>query len=160
MVNNYNTSISKRATDMLNVRDGQFFDNNLGNKIVPVLEINRPVVNVLASNVVINGTSATIYTTPTDKDFYLTSAQLSVIKDATSTSTACTISATVGGVTTQILTIKCLTLTAQENSISNSFYYPIKIDRGTNIVVTSTTNVANVGATGNIQGYLSDTLQY
>lgn len=160
MVNNYNTSISKRATDLLNVRDGTFFDNNLGNKIIPVIDINKPIVNVVVSASTATTGTATAYTTPTDKDFYLTGAVLSFQADATADNTSVFFTATINGVGTPIVNFRKLTTTATTQAIPITFSEPIKIDRNTNITYTSAFTVGACARSINLYGYISDTLQY
>jgi hypothetical protein len=125
-------------------------------KIVLTAECNPKLlrrINILRGVTATNSTSATIYTTPTDKDFYLTSALLSTIKDVTSTSTLERLRVVIDGVTQDILLISSLSLTAQDRTITLSLNNSIKIDRGTTITVTNSTNVANITTTALIQGY-------
>lgn len=130
----------------------------LAEKVVPVLEVNPKLLrncNIVKSTSAVNSTSGTLYTTPTNQDFYLCAAELSVIKDATATSTSSTITCTPkGGAASIILRIMGLTLTAQENSISISLRFPILLERGTTITVTNSTNVGNVSSSGTIFGYV------
>jgi len=124
--------------------------------IMPVVEIKR-ICNILKFNSAVNATTATIYTTPSDKDFYLVAAQLSVIKDATSTSGGTSIFVIIEGVSVRLLSIATLTLTAQYSNIANNFPVPIKIDRNTIITVVNSTNNANISGYGSIQGYTVET---
>lgn len=124
--------------------------------VQPVININPKDYrrcNIVRSNNAANNTSATIYTTPLDKDFYLVSSSLFVIKDITATSTSSDIRVVVEGVTNSIIAISGITLTPQANGQTISFSSPIKIDRGTNITVINSTNVANIKASGTIIGY-------
>lgn len=120
--------------------------------IQPVVEVKKKWCNVAktASN---TQTSATVYTVPSDKDFYLVTATLAVIKDATATSTASALTVTIEGTASTILRIPGITLTAQSEAITASFPIPIKVDRGTNITISNTTNVANILEFGTIIGY-------
>jgi hypothetical protein len=47
---------------------------------------------------------------------------------------------------------------ADSDATSGSFHPAIKIDRGTNIIVTSNTSASNIRVSGNIAGYTSSTL--
>ena len=116
--------------------------------------------DIIKSGQARNATTATIYTTPTDKDFYLTTALLSVIKDVTSTSTASDIAVTIGGVVVKLIVISEITLTAQTETIPQSYSFPLKIDRGTNIIIENSTNVAEINARGSITGFLFDSSVY
>ena len=118
------------------------------------------ISNIIAENSASNATSATIYTTnnnPSTQQFYLTSVTLSMIKDATSTSVESDVNITMGGVVYSILTIPSLTLTAQNQSIFQSFKQPLPIDANTAITVTNSTNNANIKANGTITGYYANT---
>jgi hypothetical protein len=138
------------------------FDNiptQIADKVIPTMEVNPKMLricNIVKDGSATNATSATIYTTPTDKDFYLVSAQMSVIKDVTATSTNSFVNAVIDGLTSTMMRIRGLTLTPQSETISISLNPPLKIDRGTNITIGNTTNVANVSASGSIVGYTTE----
>lgn len=68
MVRHNNNSITERVNKMLNQKDGDMVETQVSPLIVPVLTID-PIISVYREKV--NDYSA-IYTTPTDKDFYLT----------------------------------------------------------------------------------------
>ena len=131
----------------------------LATQIVPVMEVNPKLLrhcDVVKRNQAVNATSATIYTTPATQDFYLVSACVTLIKDATATSTFSRINAVVLGATASFCEIASLTLTAQSETVSMTFPRPIKIDRNTAITVTNTTNVGNVTAAACIVGFIVD----
>lgn len=110
---------------------------------------------IVLSNTCVNSTSSTIYTTPTDRDFYLTSAQLSMIKDAGALSTYSAINCTINGdANVRLIRVIGLATTAQTESLSISFPAPVKVDRGTAITVINSNAGANVSASGLIAGYL------
>lgn len=152
----YNPTIGEDSVRLFNLKTG----DALG-EIIPVITPVIPIVpriNIIKRASALNATSATVYTTPTDKDFYLTNACLSVIKDVTSTSTSSTITAVVDGTTVNILEIASITLTVQENTVSQK-WDGLKLDRGSNINVTNSTNVANIRASACIQGYTVETVK-
>lgn len=155
MTTHYNTTIAEDAARILNTKSSDTLPSTM-NILTPVIPITR-YCNIVRRQEAINVLTATIYTTPTDKDFYLTAATLSFIKDATSTSLSSTIRVVIEGITWQILSLAQLTLTAQSGNQSISFPFPIKIDRGTNITVQNNTNVANVATYGTIMGYTVET---
>ena len=132
--------------------------SQLANQVIPVIDVNPKHsrrVNIVKNQNALNSTSGTIYTTPSDKDFYLVGCEISVLKDATATSTNSAINAVIKGdsSSTIVAIIRGLTLTAQENSVSNNFGNGVLLERGTNITITNTTNVANISASGIIWGY-------
>jgi len=105
--------------------------NKLSDTIVPVIDINPKLLrrsNVVKSGVLTNATTSTIYTVPSDKEFYLVAAALAFIKDATATTTKIAINVTTDdGLTGDVLAVPSITLTASTGEISNSFPAPIKI---------------------------------
>lgn len=157
----FNTSIAKTFHDRMNVRDGVFIANELAqNKPVPVIEVDKPIITIVKPGSTVNSTTSTIYTTPSDKDFYLTGVNLTMIKDSTATATLMGVNVLIDATTVSILRIRGLTLTADKQTVSSNFSFPIKIDRGTNITLTSDTADANVSLSCVIFGFISDTLRY
>lgn len=128
----------------------------VNNSIQPVYEVKKKICNIVRSSTATNSTSSTIYTTPSDKDFYLSSYVLTVIKDATATSISTRISVIIDGATQVLSRIDGITLTAQAHTITLGLPIPIRIDRSTNIVVTNTTAVANVIGAATIVGYTEE----
>jgi len=133
--------------------------NQLAPAVHASIEVNPQIVKpgIIAGNGFVNQTSVTVYTTPIDQDFYLTSACIAFIKDASATSLSCYFTATINGATVAFLRCPGITLTAQSGQNSMVFPHPVKIDRGTNIGVNSSTNVANISCYGAITGFLDET---
>lgn len=125
---------------------------------IPVIEVGvKSVKNAIAANAGLsNATSATVYTCPSNQDFYLTSCILNMIKDATSTSLYVTLRVYINGQSTTLIYIPCFTLTAQTMSCNLIFPHPLKLDRGSQINVLSDTNVANIKAYGSISGFIDE----
>lgn len=156
-----NSQLSKELIDGAKIQtSAEQIPTQLAEKVVPVMEVNPKMLricNIVKRQTTTNSTSGTIYTTPTDKDFYLVSCSLNVIKDVTATSLFSTITCTIDGLATQLLMIGGFTLTVQDRGIAESFSKtPIKIDRGTNITCTNSTNVGNVTAIACIKGYTTE----
>ncbi len=123
----------------------------------PVAVINiEPIGRINAYVSAFNIANAVLYTTPSDKDFYLTNATIAVIKDVNSTSTNSYMQVVINGVNQIILSIPGITLTAQSNTLSQSFRYPLKLDRGTQVIVTGTTTTANIRTNATLQGYTEE----
>lgn len=155
MVRHNNPTISLDATRILNLK-AEGFDSEL-TKLTPVIQI-KPKTNIVRSQNCFNATSATVYTTPADKDFYLISAVLSTSKDATATSTTTSITTTIdGGSGQDILRLGLLTLTSERTAISTQFNPPIKIDRNVAITVKNETAVGNMRSVASIAGYTVET---
>jgi len=105
----------------------------LGSSINPSIEIGPKFTFIVRS---ISGTSTgaiTAYTTPTDKDFYLTFLHESFTKDATCDMVDFRTNITTEGVSRNISSIPSQTTTAESRSQNTTFSYPIKLDRGSTI---------------------------
>ena len=135
--------------------------SQLAEKVVPVMEVNPKLLRVCY---VVGGRNdsttglKTVYTTPSDRDFYLTSIHLSLIANA-----ACDIAtggvnvtATVGGASKMIIGIPIITLTAQSGNQAITFDTPIKIDRNVAITVSGTFTAGVLVRTCTITGYFVD----
>jgi len=156
-----NSSLTKEIIDGAKIAIAyDVVPSQIADKVVPTMEVNPKllrVCNIIKTDSAVNAASATIYTTPSDKDFFLTGAFLSVIKDATSTSSGTYLRVyDTNGVAIYPLYISSLTLTAQSESISENFSVPIKLGRNYTVAVLNTTNVANINATAGITGYTVD----
>lgn len=151
----YNPTISADINRILNLKGES--TSEISEEIIAVIPI-IPKCNIVRSIRAINASNVvTLFTTPTDKDFYLTNAALNFIKDASATSTVSDITVYIDGVLQTLLRIDQITLTAQTGSIAESYPIPIKIDRGTNITVEHGTAVANITTSGMIKGYTVET---
>lgn len=160
----YNSDLSKELVDGAKIQTSyDKVPNQLADKVVPVMEVNPKLFRI--SNVVrnINTTASgaqTMYTTPTDKEFYLTGLYFSIIKDAACdmASGAVTINASVDGVSRTLFGIAVLTATAQNSSITFSFPTPVKVDKGAGIVYSGTFAAGTCARTGGINGYLVENI--
>lgn len=157
MVKHNNPTIAQDSVRLFNFKTGDGL-SEINDTIVPIIPI-EPRCDIIKSASATNATSAVIYNTPADKDFYITAMSLSLIKDVTSTSASSTIAMYIDGVQTFTLGITSITLTVQSETISISLPNPIKVDRGTAITVTNTTNVANINTRGTVYGYLVETVK-
>jgi len=156
----YNSELSKELILGAKIQTSRDrIPTELAEKVIPVMEVNPKllrVANVVKGNNALNG-DVTIYTTPTDKDFYLTGASLSVVKDATATSTL-----TRYLITTEesglgsFLPIGTLTLTAESRSTSINLSTPLKLKRNTTVSITNSTTVGNIATSGSIIGFTID----
>lgn len=150
-----NTRIKNYFIDILKLNPIQdSIPDYVRQDIQPTVEVDKPFSNILRRASCINTTTATIYTTPTDKDFYLTGANISLTKDVSATSTSSAINVTIDGVTQVLTEIKGISLTVQSDCMSVSLTHPIKVDRNTAITLTNATGTANVSSVACIQGYI------
>jgi len=153
MAFHYNTAILKNLLDFFRLK-GDELPSQIDEIIVPTFDVSPPVDTILNASAN-NALSATILTTPTDRDFYMVGCYLTQWKDASSTSTVSTITGFVNGVSCQFTRISSRTLLAS-TSLSGPFVVfpnPIKMDRNTVIAVTNETNVANISSNGTIYGF-------
>jgi len=144
-----------RGNSVSNVAPGQ-----VSNDVQLVCDVNPKnyrKINVVKSGQASNSTATTLYTTPIDKDFFLTNAAISVNKDITATSIESAIVLTLeDGTSTSILNIGGITLTPQSQCMSISFNNAVKLKRNSTIVIINSSNVANILTKVNIMGYISD----
>lgn len=125
--------------------------------IQPTFEVKRRVCNRSRRGTTLsNATTATIFATPSNQDFYVVSAALSVIKDVTNLATLIRIECTCEGTTSPLCSIAGIAATPDAQTISVAINPPIKVDRNTNIVITSDDGTANIRASGIVTGYVED----
>ncbi len=154
-----NQDALKILRDSAKVQNIEPIPNQLADKIVGTWESNPMLsrrMNVLKQQTsVITGTE-TIYTTPTDKDFYLTYAQMAYAKDAVCNiaSGAISISATPDGqAASSILRLSVITATAQHDNIVIELSHPIKLARNSGLNITGTFGAGVLVRNSVIGGY-------
>ncbi len=159
----YNSELSKGIVESARLQQNRdIIPNQLAEKVVPVMEVNPQILRKskgipLLLTGLVNTTSATIFTSDSIKKTYLTGATLSMIKDATSTATDMGIQFTNADSTVcKICRMAGITLTADSKENSITFDKPIEIKRGSNIVLTSDTNVANIVLRASLFGFEID----
>lgn len=125
---------------------------------IPVVEVGlKSVKNAFVrSNFATNSTGVTIFTTSANADTYLVSAALTMIKDATATATSSSITIVYNGSTELLISIPEITLTAQTLSVNITLPHPIKLDRGSLVRITNSTNVGNISSFGSVICYLDE----
>jgi len=156
MTTHNNINLVKRFNDIFRLKS-ESAPTEVLNSFVPVVTM-QPESDIGVQNSAFNATSAVILATPLDKDFFITSAQISSVKDATATATASSVTCVRGGAIFNILAVAHLTLT-QEFSVANNaihFLTPLKVDRGTNILVSNSTAVGNIRTYGVVYGFYGE----
>lgn len=157
MVKHYNPSLVERFQRIFNFKSTDRFTDDISGPVavIPVTPISRIVRSANRST----SGSSTILTTPTDKDFYLCGAMLSIDSDVVADNTSASIVVTIDGVSNNrdIVRIEKLSLTATSRTVVQNFNPPIKIDRGTNITAASTFTVGASRLSGCIYGYTEET---
>lgn len=132
----------------------RLFDTKAGEDITQVAEFIQPVISLHPK---INIVRVNAYTTPTDKDFYLTNITLTGTHAAADTGTIVIMRAFVDGVQQTLLRLPGISLVAQEPMVISENYQtsPIKIDRGTAIDISATGTWTTTG--GTIKGFTMET---
>jgi hypothetical protein len=156
----YNSALTKEIIEGARLQQNQGgIPSEIAEKVIPVMEVNPKLLvrnDIVKYRLDNNSAGGTIYTVPTDMEFYLTNVYMSLIKDVTATSILSTITAVIDGTSgsTVILAIPGLSLTPQTLTADVTFANPIKLAAGSVIASASTTNVANIRVTNIISGYL------
>jgi len=148
----YNPSISQWLQRIFTFKSDNRVQEEVANFIQPVINI-EPSTNVVRHN---GGTgTTTIYTTPSDKDFYITACSLSAYNSGATTASHARIQATIDGVVRHLIYVTIIPSTTSANNAEMGFK-PIKIDRSTNIQIAG--DASNAGAQASIHGYTVDTM--
>jgi len=141
-------TIVQNFIEALKLQVGQPLPQESSDKLLLTFDYsNTRVTNICKTNTRTSSGSATVYTTPTEEDFFLTSATLSVVKDATcddATGQTASIAVIIGGGSQTLMAISGLVTTATAQTLSLSFNPPIKVDRASNISVSGNTYTAGL----------------
>jgi len=119
--------------------------------VYPIQKKYSDIVRSVSTNA---SAGATLLTTPSDKDFYLTALSISYVKDAASDNVLVSLTCYTGGGFRYLVTLQNPTLTASSRELTLSFPYPIKVDRGTIISVNGTFTVGTILKYGMISGFI------
>jgi len=128
---------------------------------LPVIEVGlkgSKCAQVVRGLVLTNATAGTIYTTPTDQDFYLTFASLTFKTATTGLMTQITLKVVINTLSQNILGAVnfAATGTTGPTAVFNCGNHPIKIDRGTTIEILMDAANDKDRAYGTINGYLDE----
>lgn len=127
--------------------------------IQPVYNVLRRICNIAReASRTSSGTSA-IYTTPTDRDFFLTGMHMAFQANATSDGTSLIFAFTPAGQSATTITIPKLTTTAITASLVKDFSIPIKLERGTAINITYAFAAGASTVSASITGFLNSSSQ-
>ncbi len=155
----YNPSITERLFRIFRPKAGDQFSDEVSPNVVAVVPI-TPVVRIVnAGGGGITGL-ITGYTTPANKDFYLTGLSFSIAKDAACDATSGNISVTgvIDGQVVAIATISGITLTALQDTITMQFPFPLKLDRNTAITQTYNFTAGVCRRVINVHGYTEEVI--
>jgi hypothetical protein len=120
----------------------------------PVQIVDATAETLIKGATALNG-GYTLYTTPTDRDFYLTNAILAYEKDVTNAATSISMGCVINGAAVNIIILPTIALVAEKDSISITFNRPIKLDRNTTIAIGASNYTPNIRIGGTATGYLT-----
>lgn len=157
MVKHYNPSISEDAARILNTK-GEYLSSDVLPNIQPTIDIKR-ICNIVRQADQSTTGAFTIFTTPTDKDFYLVGWSMSFSKgSATDATNSLDLTVVIDGVTQAVETLGIFTLNTHAEALSgNCAGFPIKLDRGTNIQMTGTFTAGTLARSARIIGFTVET---
>jgi len=155
-IQNSSTIKEVRQVGGLSISEG--FPQELGSTIVPVVNVNPKAYRTINIVKFAQGTATgntVVYTTPTDRDFYLTNYVFSSSANATADSTFARLFVSTdefpAGV--YIAELAKQTLTEFAGTVSMAFPVPMKLKRGTNVIVYQEFTVGASNGSAAIQGY-------
>jgi hypothetical protein len=157
MTKHYNPSLVERTNRIFRPKAGDQFSDNVSPNLVPVITVD-PIVRIVRNGNTSSTGTFTVYTTPSDKDFYLTAIELTMAKDVTCDAATGSVgmNITVDGVSVAVVTIAFITLTAQTSTVVVPFTFPIKVDRGTTITGSVTFTAGAMRRSCCIYGYTEE----
>lgn len=159
----YNSDLTKELVNGAKLQISRDkIPNEIAEKVVPVMEVNPNLlrnINIVESTSRTTSGTSTIYTTPTNKNFFLCGIFLGGMADAAADSTSFTLSGTIKGGASgaTLLSIPKLSLTAINFNQYVRFSYPILMQPNTAISITQTFAVGNSTIRGIVYGYVEDT---
>lgn len=136
--------------------------NQVDNRVViPIVDVTpyfHKKADIVRNGTLSAATSATIYTTPAERDFYLTSFAFSYKKDATSPAVLMGLSiVNVDGVRVG-WNISDNSVTATRDKMQMNFSIPIKVARNSTITLTSSSATAVIVMDGTITGFVDEVM--
>lgn len=156
----HNTETIKRILDEAGIQTSMDdVPTQLASKVVPVLIANPPIFSTIGKDISEGSTgSTTIYTTPSDKDFYLTSMGLAYTKDAVCDNVLVNGRVTNSdGTTVQLILLPSQTTTAGNDHEILPLLYPLKLARSSNISMAGNFTAGTMNKRMFITGYLVET---
>jgi len=157
MVKHNNMSIPERLLRIFKWKGGENMENEVSPFIQPVISV-EPYTNIIATGGNAATAAVTVYTTPTDRDFFLHSIHLSYEKNATADNTEVYVSVTLANKLTAVnlIDIATLSLTASRDTQVIVFPKPLLLARGTGIGLYGTFSVGALIKTAQITGFTEE----
>jgi len=144
----YSTNILKNASEILETNAMSEKVSEINGSVQPTIKI-EPYINILKTD---TAATATIYTTPTDKDFYLTNAAISCNVGGGAAGTA-TLTFVLRSGETQTINAVVTSDIGDSTAVTLPIQFPLRgllLAKGSTIVSTSNTDVQSF----TIAGYL------
>lgn len=156
MTKHYNPSIVERLNRIFRPKAGDQFSDEIQGPVavIPV----EPVARIVRSTSSAATGPTTVYTTPSDKDFYLTGFTFQAFCDAVADSSGYNMELVIDGATRNIAQVRKPSLTAGSFTQTHDFSKPLKIDRGTTIIIRQTFSVGASTQAGIIYGYTEEVI--
>jgi hypothetical protein len=146
--------IINQMVDELGIQSHTGVPVQVNEKVTPVFHLGRFSNVVKATNQTLTG-DITVYTSPSDKDFYLQSVVLAYTKNAASDNVVVYCDAGVGGTQVVLCRLESQTLTAGSDHLELVLPMPLKLDRSSVIRLRGSFTVGAMTKSIGITGYLS-----
>lgn len=161
---NNNSNLTKEIIDVGKIQSStDFTPSEFAEKILYVCDVNPKhsrITNIVRNSAPATSGTVTVYTTPSGagQEFYLTSIQLGMTKDATCDAAigSVQVTATIGGISRGLIGIPILTTTAQSHVISITYKDPIKIDSNVAIAVSGSYSLGLMARYVTLHGFQVD----
>lgn len=152
------SSVLNKLSDLTGIQTAiDELPSQLNTTISPVININPSFTLLVRSNASTTTAATTAYTTPSDKDFYLTYLYMSNVKDAACDNTAVYLNVDVpDGGTQRIASFENIPSVATSKEIAINFTYPIKLRRNSIMSLVGTFTAGTMTKRILIGGFLLD----
>lgn len=160
----YNSNLTKEIQDVVKLQTSTDpTPSEIADKVILVADVNpkhaRIINHITSSGQATSGTN-TIFTTPTDRDYYLIGCQVSLQKDIlcdnTNVSLICTLPG--GSAALSLLDVGTISVTPTTIIIAREFPVPILIKRGSSINLTGTFTAGAMNRRASINGYFVENI--
>lgn len=157
----YNSNLTRELVEGAKIQQNHdIIPNQLAEKVVPVMEVNPNMlrsINLIKTSGNSATGSVTVYTCPSDKDFYLYGVCMSYTKDVACDNVSIALQASLsedGSSATVISEMLSQTLTAESRTLNKDFTVPLKLRRGSALILVGAFSVGALTKKCQIQGYV------
>lgn len=153
----YNPTLNKSMSDTFNLK-GESTDDIL-ETIVPIVIVEPKMDFLITGTSTVSASTASIITTPADKDLFIVSATLTMEKDAANDNTNCSLDVVIDNVVKPLINFRNLTLTASHKELCVTLPKPLKIDRNSTVRLNAAFAAGNLTRSGTIIGFTQETVK-